>query len=148
MDENALCEKRNMVDRLKALDVALTKAMSAALRGEAVTASQAGILLFLAQRRGEPTPNRRIEEHFNISNPAASTMVKRLESKGLVTTAVNPDDKRCHCVSITDLGYESMVSADRKVKLLDETILAGFSPEEISKAYELIDRMAANLQTR
>lgn len=148
MAENPLCEKRSIVDSLKALDISLTKAMSAALRGEAVTATQAGVLLFLAQRRGELTPNRRLEEHFNISNPAASTMVKRLEAKGLVTTAVNPDDKRCHCVSITDLGYESMISADRKVKLLDEAIFDGFSPDEISKAHELIDRMAANLQTR
>lgn len=148
MAERTFCEKRNIVDHLKALDIALSKAMSAALRGEAVTASQAGVLLFLAQHRGELTPNRHIEEHFDISNPAASMMVKRLESKGLVTTSVNPDDKRRNCVSITDFGYESMVSADGKVKHLEETIFAGFSSEEIAMAYQLIDRMTENLQAR
>lgn len=148
MAERSLRTETSIVDRLKTLDLALTGAMAAALKGEAVTASQAGVLLFLAQRRGESIPNRRIEEFFGISNPAASSMVKRLESKGLVTTSVNPDDKRCHCVEITDYGYKCMVAADEKVMRLDEQILDGFSPEEASFALELIERMTANLLSR
>ncbi|MDO4502524.1 MAG: MarR family transcriptional regulator [Coriobacteriia bacterium] len=146
MENEQLSADRSIVDSLKLLDVQLGRAMSHALRHDEVTASQAGVLLFLAQRRGVATSNRAIEEHFNISNPAVSAMVKRLEAKGFVSTSVDPTDRRCHCVSITDEGYAAMVSADRKVKALDDVIFDGFSPEDEARARELVTRMLANLQ--
>lgn len=148
MSERSLHTEPSIVDRLKTLDLALTRAMAAALKGEAVTASQAGVLLFLAQRHGESIPNRRIEEFFGISNPAASSMVKRLEPKGLVATSINPDDKRCYCVEITDYGYKCMVAADEKAMRLDEQILDGLSPKEANLALKFVERMTANLLPR
>ena len=138
--------KRSLVDELKMLDVLLAKAMDDALCDEPVTPTQTGVLLFLEQRQGEETPNRAIEEHFNVSNPAVSTMVKRLEAKGFVTTSINPEDKRHHCVSVTKKGVDAARAANRRVQKLDKTLFSGFTSEEQALARSFIKRMLGNLQ--
>ncbi|SYZ34520.1 MarR family winged helix-turn-helix transcriptional regulator [Propionibacterium australiense] len=136
---------RSMSGELKALDIALGKAMSQALAAGPVPYGQAGVLQFLNEHRDRGVSQRQIERHFGISNPAASGIVKRLEAKELVQVTVDPADRRRHNVSITPDGIEAMRKADECIALVDERIFAGLSDRDRAEARRLVSLMKKNL---
>ena len=132
-------------DELKKLDVLMGKRANALFSDADISFSQAGVLKLLASRRGSDTSNRQIEEHFGISNPAASGLVKRLVEKDLVESQVDQYDKRFRNVRITREGLELSQRMHGRVEQLNGRMLEGFSKEEEQEALRLIRKMHDNL---
>ena len=88
-----------------------------------------------------PTSQNCLGEAVSMARANIHTMVERLQARGLVSTAADPDDARRRIVALTDKGQA----------LLDELIpldlastgdaLAALDSEERKTLYALLDRI-------
>lgn len=136
-----------MLDAVKALDVALSRQMIRALAGAPVPYSQAGVLHFLAGRQGRDTSNRQIEAHFGISNPAVSALLKKLRAGGFITMQVADSDRRFRLAQLTAAGEQAEAVARQRLEAVTERLTAGFDAVEIAQFRAFIERARANLES-
>ena len=80
--------------------------------GDGATFAQTSILRWLD--RAGPRRSGDVAKFLSASAPAATQMLARLETKGLVTMRRDPDDRRVQEVSLTDRGREIVREHDRE----------------------------------
>jgi DNA-binding MarR family transcriptional regulator len=95
-----------------------------------VTGSQMMVLDYLSDHVGEPISQKDIEREFDIQKSTVSTLLQRMEKKGLIARTTSPEDTRTKLVTMTDLGkpYVDIVkqySVDKSRELLK-----GFTPDQ------------------
>ena len=90
---------------LKQISNAFVKDANRTLKRIGLTVSQAEILLFL-YHTPDSGGQRDIESHFGLQHPTVIGLLERLRKKGFVQCAVNPEDRRCRTVSLTEKAYE------------------------------------------
>jgi len=84
---------------------------------------------------------KQIAEAAAMDAPAATVAVTDLEQRGLVLRRVNPENRRCKLVSLTDAGREVVAS----VEAVDDPApapLAALGEPELRALRGLIDRLA------
>lgn len=135
----------DMLEELKKLDTLMTKRATTSFADSGVPFGQAGVLRYLDERKGQDTSNRQIEEHFGISNPAASGLVKRLVEKGFAESQVDQSDKRFRNVRITAAGLEVISRVYTKIDDLNSQMLEGFTEHEKEEIVRLLRKMYGNL---
>lgn len=77
-----------------------------------------------------------------IDAPAATVAVNDLEDRGLAVRRVDPANRRCKVVSLTDAGRE-MVAAIDAVDDPAPDALAALSDGELAALRSIVDRLAA-----
>lgn len=65
-----------------------------------------------------------ISKHFNVSKPAATQSVERLEKKGLVYRTTSPDDRRVVLVKLTSEGEKYYEETKTGIISVFESIVA------------------------
>jgi MarR family transcriptional regulator, repressor for mepA len=71
------------------------------LKPHGITLSQERILAYLYERKAEKTSQKDMEEYFQVTHPTIIGILKRLESKGLITSEVDEIDKRVRNISLS-----------------------------------------------
>jgi DNA-binding MarR family transcriptional regulator len=88
---------------------------------------------------------REIAEKLHIKPPTVAVSVKRLEKAGYIERKQDENNQRISRIYITDIGMQ-VVKLGRKLILEEEqTLLEGFSPEEISLLRDYLQRINKNL---
>ncbi|MBV9088473.1 MAG: MarR family transcriptional regulator [Mycobacteriaceae bacterium] len=100
--------------------------------------SRVRILRRLAVR---PMTVKQIAAAAGMDAPAATVAVTDLEQRGLVLRRVNPDNRRCKLVSLTDAGRQ-VVGLVEAVDDPAPASLAAFSEPELMALRDLMDRLA------
>ncbi|MDZ4264383.1 MAG: MarR family transcriptional regulator [Mycobacterium sp.] len=77
-----------------------------------------------------------------IDAPAATVAVNDLEDRGLAVRRIDPANRRCKVVSLTDAGRE-MVAAIDAVDDPAPDVLAALSDGELAALRSIVDRLAA-----
>lgn len=131
--------------RLKRLEIGLGHAFEREGDADRLPFSQASVLSYLNERRGSTTSIGQIEQQFNIANPTASGLVKRLLVKGYVSVEAAADDLRRRNVIITKEGRKAVQEADELMARVDERLLAGFDSVECAQLWHLIDKLEKNM---
>lgn len=91
------------------------------------------------------TSQKVIETRFEITHPAANGIVSRLESKGLIRSSVDEQDRRQKLLFPTDKGcriYEEL-SEERVYAARD--MFSGLTTDEINTLDRLLRRVYKNL---
>ena len=130
---------------IKKIHDAVTVVANAALRPYGVTLSQADVLGFLLHEADGPATLRDVERRFRLSHPTVIGLVRRLEEKGLVRTAPDPDDRRCRRVYPTEraqLLEEALLDALADVRAGMEQ---GLSPEDERQMLVWLRQIYGNL---
>lgn len=104
-----------------------------------VTMQQYNVLRIL-RGAGEPIPTLEIGERMIEQTPGITRLLDRIESKGLVTRARCPHDRRQVLCSITPSGLELLGRMDAAVGESDQELVGMLRPEE---QRELIRLLAA-----
>lgn len=106
---------------------------------------QGKILSSLWENNGQQTVTD-IALQTGLANNTLTSMLKRLEEKGLVQCSSHPQDKRKKLIRLTDLGWQQESVGKRVSQELADVFYDGFSDEEIIQYEAYLARILKNLQ--
>lgn len=129
----------------KMIHVHIIAQVDAALRPFGLTCAQSDILRFLDLRGEEASTVQDIGAHFRLSHPTVVGIVRRLEKKGFVTTAVSERDRRCRVVRLTERFDEVRRAMEAIRREIDARACRGLSADELLELRQLLERIHGNL---
>ncbi len=133
--------------QFKIIDEKIKVRADADLKRHGLTLTQTRVMGFLSEMGGQAT-QKEIEEDFQVSHPTVVGLVSRMEQKGLVTTCLDPMDRRNKLVKLTERALEIGQEIDMTVQQHDAELLRGFSEEEQETLYRLLERINRNLDQK
>jgi len=99
--------------------------------------SRIRILIRLSRR---PMTVKQVAEAATIDAPAATVAVNDLEARGLVVREVDPENRRCKLVSLTDEGRKLVAVLD-EVEDPAPGVLAGLGEPELQVLQTILARL-------
>lgn len=100
--------------------------------------SRVRILMRLSRR---PLTVKQIAEAATVDAPAATVAVNDLEDRGLVVRQVDPTNRRCKVVSLTDAGRDT-VDAIEAVHDPAPDMLTALPGDDLATLRRLLDKLA------
>ena len=108
-----------------------------------VTRSQWTLIIVVARNPG--ATQRYIAEALEMTEAAAGRLIDRLCSEGLLERRPKPDDRRAHCVFLTDRAEPLLERLSEFGTLNEERAFAGFSDSELARLAGLLQRVQINV---
>lgn len=131
--------------RFRLLDQAGKQRVDQQFQEMELTAMQSYVLRYLHDRAGEVVYPKDIEQRFHLTHPTVSGLLARLEAKGFIVCAPDPDDRRCKSVTATEKAEQCHLRIRDTFHALEQETLQNFSPEEVQTLLRLLDRAIENL---
>lgn len=119
--------------------------MDARLSGRDITPAQTRILLYLNSHNGQ-APQCEVTRFLRVKPSTANGILDRLEDRGFVTRSVSGSDARRRLITLTEKGREQKELFQQVYLDVENTILRGFSQEEIQLCQSFLDRIIQNLE--
>jgi DNA-binding MarR family transcriptional regulator len=88
-----------------------------------------------------PMTVKQIAQAATVDAPAATVAVNDLEARGLVLRRIDPDNRRCKMVSLTDAGLD-LVAVIESVEDPAPDVLATLSDAELKALWRIMQRIA------
>ena len=111
-----------------------------------VVVDQSGLpfsrIRILQRLRRSPLTVKQVAAAATVDAPAATVAINDLEDRGLVVRQVDPANRRCKMVSLTDAGREMMAAIDA-VDDPAPDVLVALDHSELSTLRALIDKLTA-----
>ncbi|MCL2324002.1 MAG: MarR family transcriptional regulator [Actinomycetia bacterium] len=101
------------------------------------------ILILKHLMRGPQTQSW-LADHLHLNPPALSKLIDRLVEKGLVTRAIDPEDRRRMVISLTDAGREFQHEMRAQMMERVRSNLKTLSPEDratLSEALDIVSKL-------
>lgn len=86
-----------------------------------------------------------IAEALYISPAAVADICKRLEQDGLLRRDVDPDNRRCKVLIVTEKGKKADCRHGEIFRMVEEQTFAGMTEEELSTLDNLLTKILSNL---
>ncbi|HET6732149.1 MarR family winged helix-turn-helix transcriptional regulator [Mycobacterium sp.] len=100
--------------------------------------SRIRILLRLGR---QPMSVKQVAQAATIDAPAATVAVNDLEARGLVVRSIDPTNRRCKVVSLTDAGREMVHQIDA-VKHPAPDVIAAVGDAELKQLKAILEKLA------
>ncbi len=110
-----------------------------------ITFTQGKVLWYLHKNEDRDVTLRDIEKFLDCSHATVSGLVSRLEEKGLICLERNVADRRAKTVRLTEKEQSKFRDMQEHRKLMEETLLNGFSQEERETLLSYLERVYENL---
>ena len=94
----------------------------------------------------EPPCARDIETAFGLSHATVSGILSRLEVKGFIELRADPDDRRIKRIYLLEKGHACCQQISQHIKDTEQTVSAGFTPEELEQFRVYLSRAISNLE--
>jgi len=111
-----------------------------------VVVDQSGLpfsrIRILQRLRRSPLTVKEVAAAATVDAPAATVAINDLEDRGLVVRQVDPENRRCKVVSLTDAGRAMMAAIDA-VEDPAPDVLAALDHSELATLRALIDKLTA-----
>lgn len=111
-----------------------------------VVVDQSGLpfsrIRILQRLRRAPLTVKQVAAAATVDAPAATVAINDLEDRGLVVRRIDPANRRCKVVSLTDAGSEMMDAIDA-VDDPAPDILAALDERELAALRAILDKMIA-----
>lgn len=111
-----------------------------------LTSSQFRVLKFIRGRGQEPTTQKEIEEHLQVTHPTVTGIVKRLEQKGFVRCEFGGRDRRMKYVYLTEKEAQLFEEMERSRIQMERFIAGGMEEEEIAQLRTLLIKVLENVR--
>ncbi|MBO1266050.1 MarR family transcriptional regulator [Proteiniclasticum sp. SCR006] len=116
------------------------------LKSYGITLSQGRILAYLYERRTEKTSQKDMEEYFQVTHPTIIGILKRLESKGLISSEIDEIDKRVRNISLSpDFEIKSSAVLSYQ-KEMEDQILEKMSDADTRELKEYLNKLLVNVE--
>ncbi|HUO11201.1 MAG TPA: MarR family transcriptional regulator [Caulobacteraceae bacterium] len=100
------------------------------------------VLNHLAQWGGTPTPNE-LAQAFQLSKPAMTNTLQRLQGLGFIEIAADPDDGRRKRIALTESGLSAQRAALLSIRPKLEALRDAFGASDFEAALPLLRRLRA-----
>jgi DNA-binding MarR family transcriptional regulator len=111
-----------------------------------LTATQMDVLTYLLFHQDSEINQKYIDYEFQIKNPTVTGILKRLESKGLITREINAANARSKQLAVTDKAKLLQHKVKKMGSLIENKIANGLSPQEQEELLALLQRVLKNLK--
>ncbi len=101
--------------------------------------------LFALQAEG-PLIQRELAETLNVEGPTLTRHLARMEADGLIERRRTSADRRAAVVRLTSAGEDALERLSSIVSAGGDTLLDGFSPEEIDAFSGYLARVIRNVE--
>ncbi|MBO6717212.1 MAG: winged helix DNA-binding protein [Rhizobiaceae bacterium] len=114
-----------------------------ATSGIGLTAGEARTLAHIARAEGERQSV--IAERLNVEAMTLSSMIDRLEARGLVARETDPADRRAKCVRLTEEADETMAKVTAIAREVSADAARGIDPAEWKRLVPTLKAARANI---
>lgn len=112
-----------------------------------ITGQQYNVLRILRGAEPEGSPTLTIAERLVEQTPGITRIIDRLESKGLVSREIRPNDRRCvHC-RISQKGLDLLETLDEPVDVTND-LFDGLTKNEVGDITVLLNKLIENLESK
>lgn len=115
---------------------------------EDATVMHGWILVYIEKSEPREVYQRDIEREFNIAKSTATSILKLMERKGLITRVSVKYDERLKRLCLTDKGRGITQSMRGYAEESDRELTEGIPPERLAVFYEVLDRIRDNIETQ
>jgi len=104
--------------------------------------------IWLANTAGPSNSRRRfakaaeLSDQLNRPRPAITRILNDLEERGLITRAIDPEDRRSINISLTAAGEAALQKANETILQLAERIAESLGESDTEKLIQLLDKLA------
>lgn len=130
---------------VKILNTSIEREMNRELAQFDLTGGQGAIMGYLTHHPGQEICQKDLEREFELSHPTMSSILSRMENKGIITTAPLEKDKRYKKISLTEKGLDLDREIFSRIEKMESRLLEGFSEDEKSEAFKLMHRLIQNI---
>lgn len=113
---------------------------------ETATGANAWILKFIKHREGQDVFQRDLEREFCITRSTASKVVTLMEKKDFIRRESVDMDGRLKKLILTEKGEHILSLMEEDGNTVEQTLVKGFSNEELEQFRGYIERMKKNIQ--
>ncbi|GEM01123.1 MarR family transcriptional regulator, multiple gene regulator MgrA [Halolactibacillus halophilus] len=112
-----------------------------------LTSSQGDILLFLggAYFHQKDVNQKNIEEHFHLTNPTVTGLLKRLEEKGFIDRKKSEIDGRQKLISLTDQSMRVLEDFQAYRETIDQKLLQNIDVDQRDFMIKQLRKLLSNL---
>ncbi len=142
-------QKNDIIPEIRKLNIAIEAMTNNYLRQYGLTISQCTLLFRLIENEengGEMLNQRDLESYMNMSNPAITGIITRLEMKGLAERIKDAGDKRSNRIVPTAAGMSLKEAISDYIEKSEAMVLNGISEEEKAVLWNVIMKMQHNVE--
>lgn len=116
------------------------------LRSNNLTLSQLRYLEYLYAAKDTPTLFKDLETHFEVSQPTAAGIIKRLSNKGLIRTQDSELGGKAKTAVLTEAGKELFESAESRRTETERVLLAPLAEEDRVRFHSMLEQIYNHLK--
>lgn len=131
--------------RIKRISNALDRKRTMDMEDMELTSSQGFVLGYLTRHREEAITPGDLRRHFGLSHPTVTGILQRLEAKGFLTCAEDPDDRRKKHICVTEKAWEVHQQVIRHFQETEALITGQMTEQEVLTLLTLLDRVIENI---
>lgn len=130
---------------LKKICDAVERINNANLKRYRLTDSQLRYLIFLYENQSRKIPMKKLEEQFQVAQPTVAGIVRRLEEKNLIKTAVSAADSRAKTVELSAAGLELLNRGIQQQRRIENWITDDLTQAETEQLRRLLNKVYASV---
>jgi DNA-binding MarR family transcriptional regulator len=112
----------------------------------AISGTNRYILLHLANNRDRDIFQKDLEEVFLVRRSTMSSILLRMEEKGLLTRTSVDHDARLKKITLTEKGLRLHKQMEHSIDEMEDRLSSGLSPEESKTLLALLEKVRHNLE--
>ena len=110
-----------------------------------ISNTQHRLLMHLYRTECKPTQTE-LSHTFEVSTAAITSMLKKLESEGLISRIPSAEDNRFNRITITDAGLEMIAHTRELFSHVDRIMFSEFTPEELEDFILSLEKLSDTLK--
>ncbi len=130
---------------IKTLNTAIERDINRQLAKFDLTGTQGIIIGFLRHNQDKEICQKNLEQEFALSHPTMSSILTRMENKGLIGTAPLPKDKRYKKVFLTEKGLALDKEIANSIDIFEEKMCTGLSEEQQIQIKSYLNLLIKNI---
>lgn len=107
-----------------------------------------GILRYLKDHSDRDVFQRDLEEAFKVRRSSVSSMVDRMEQKGMLVRRSVDGDARLKRLELTPKSEQLLLAVSCGVERMENEVRAGFTPEEYRTLTVLLEKLSDIFESR
>lgn len=112
-----------------------------------LTLAQARVILFLCECPDKKVTQKELEDYLQVSHPTTVTIIKSMESKKMLETFFDDEDRRMKNVKLIWGNEEIYNELRQNAENIEIRLLTGFSEEEKEQFFSFLNRAYKNAMT-
>lgn len=100
--------------------------------------------LVLLKKTGEGCTQQALARNLMIEMPSLTRTIKQLQEQGLIERRPDPNDKRAHCLWLTESGREIVDEIAVHILAIRRVMYDGLSDEQLNVFAEVLLQMESN----